>query len=614
VRQVSHAKDEKVSGMLTAESYLNIIQDRGKRQLPLDDVYRQLYNPDMYLRSYAKLYSNDGAMTPGITEETVDEMSQEKIAKIIEAIRYERWQWTPVRRVLIDKPKGGKRPLGMPTWSDKMVQEVIRSILEAYYEPQFSKHSHGFRPKRGCQTALTEIHNVWVGTKWFIEGDIKGCFDNIDHTILMHILQENIQDNRFLRLIEGALKAGYCEEWTYHPSLSGSPQGGIVSPILSNIYMDRLDKFVEETLIPAYTRGEKREANPAYKWKANQAAYSRGQGNLERAETIRREMQQLPSGNPNDSGYRRLRYIRYADDFLLGFIGPLTEAEEIKERITTFLRTELKLTLSAAKTLMTHARAGKARFLGYDIGIMHSSDKFDNQRRRVVNGKVGLYIPEDVMQTKRKRYLRDEKPIHRPELLNDSDYDIIVRYQGEYRGLVHYYGLAHNLANLDYVRWTMATSLLKTLAGKNQTSVMKEARRLQGTSQTPEGPRQCLQLTIPREGKRPLVATFGGLSRKRVKHPVIKDQVLTPYPRMRSEIIERLLHDTCDVCGSKEHIEMHHIRKLADLNKEGRREKPLWMKIMISRKRKSIPLCRRCHDDIHSNRLTSKKQGNRRAG
>jgi len=312
--------------------------------------------------------------------------------------------------------------------------------------------------------------------------------------------------------------------------------------------------------------------------------------------------------------YRRLRYIRYADDILLGLIGPVTEAEEIKARLTTFLRTELQLTLSAGKTLITHAHTGKARFLGYEIGVMNSPDKFDHHRRRVVNGKVGLYIPEDVMQTKRKRYLRDEKPIHRPELRNDSDYDIIVRYQGEYRGLVHYYGLAQNLAQLGALRWTMATSLLKTLAGKHQTSVRKEAKRLQGTAQTPEGPRTCLKLTIPREGKRPLVATFGGLSLKRVKHPVIKDQVITPYPRMRSEIIDRLLHDTCEVCGSTGHIEMHHIRKLADLNKEGSREKPLWMKIMISRKRKSIPLCRRCHDDIHSNRPKSKKQGNGRAG
>src|SRR6266702_3638468 len=334
--------------------------------------------------------------------------------------------------------------------------------------------------------------------------------------------------------------------------------GGVVSPILSNIYMDRLDKFVEETLIPAYTRGEKREENVAYKWKAKQVTYYRAKGNLERTETIRREMQQLPSGNPHDPGYRRLRYIRYADDFLLGLIGPMAEAEEIKASITTFLRTELKLTLSAEKTLMTHAHTGKARFLGYEIGIMNRSDKFDHQRRRVVNGKVGMYIPEDVMQTKRKRYLRDDKPIHRPELLNDSDYDIIVRYQGEYRGLVHYYGLAQNLANLDYVRWTMATSLLKTLAGKNQTSVMQEAKRLNSTTKTSEGPRKCLQLIIPLEDKKqkPLVATFGGISLKRCKNPVIQDQVILPYIRMRSEIVERLLNDTCEVCGSKERIEM----------------------------------------------------------
>src|SRR5256712_2171372 len=497
--------------MLTAESYLNIIQDRGKRQLPLDDVYRQLYNPDMYLRSYAKLDSNDGAMTPGITEETVDEMSQEKIAKIIEAIRYERWQWTPVKRVLIDKPKGGKRPLGLPIWPDKVVQDIIRSILEAYYEPQFSTHSHGFRPKRGCHTALDDIEETCTGTKWFIEGAIKGCFDNIEHTILMNILRENIQDNRFLRLIEGALKAGYCEDWKYHPSLSGSPQGGIVSPILSNIYMDRLDKFVENTLIPEHTQSERREEHPIYGQLNNQLATARRQGNLERIKALWREMKQYPSQNPDDPGYRRLRYVRYADDFLLGFAGPLIEAHQIKERISTFLATELKLTLSAEKTLITHAQTGRARFLGYEIGIMECPTKLDRTRgTRTVNGKVGMYIPKDVIQAKRKRYLRDGEPIHRTELINDSKYDIIYRYQGEYRGLVHYYGMAQNLAELGYIRWTMETSLLKTLACKNQTSVMKETKRLQSTIETPEGPRKCLKLVIHREKKTPLVAIFGG--------------------------------------------------------------------------------------------------------
>jgi len=613
VGQVSHAKDEKVSGMLTAESYLNIIQDRGKRKLPLDDVYRQMFNPDMYLRSYAKLYKNQGAMTPGTTEETVDGMSQDKIANIIEAIRFERWQWKPVRRVEIPKRKGGKRPLGMPSWSDKVVQDVIRSILEAYYEPQFSDYSHGFRPNRGCLTALSEIHNVWIGTKWFIEGDIKGCFDNIDHHILMNILRENILDNRFLRLIEGALNAGYCEEWTSHPSLSGSPQGGIVSPILSNIYMDRLDKYVEETLIPIYTRGHRRKGHPHYKRIGDMVDYYRKKGQLDKAEDLRREMQQYPSQDPKDPDYRRLRYIRYADDFLLGLAGPMMEAKDIKDRISMFLGTELKLTLSAEKTLMTHAHTERARFLGYEIGIMAAPTKFDERRKRSVNGKVGMYIPEDVIRTKRERYLRDGKPIHRPELLNDSEFDIIVRYQSEYRGLVNYYGLAQNLGSLGYLGFTMATSLLKTLAAKNQTRLMTEVKRLKSTTPTSEGPRTCLKLIIPREGKKPLIAIFGGISLKRLKNPVIIDQVILPYIRMRSEIIERLLNDTCEVCQSKERIEMHHVRKLAGLNKKGKREKPLWMKIMISRKRKSIPLCKRCHDDIHHNRPTSKRQGNWRA-
>ena len=607
-------KGRKVREMRTAETILNIIQDRGKRRLPLDDIYRQLYNPDMSLRSYTKLYKNDGAMTPGTTGETVDGMSLEKIDRVIGAIRCEQWKWPPVRRIYIEKPKGGKRPLGMPDWSPKVVQDIIRSILEAYYEPQFSDRSHGFRPKKGCQTALTEIYNIWKGTKWFIEGDMKGCFDNIDHYALMNILRENIHDNRFLRLIEGSLKAGYCEEWKYHPSLSGSPQGGIVSPILSNIYMDRLDKFVENTLIPEHTQSERREEHPIYGQLNNQLATARRQGNLERIKALWREMKRYPSQNPDDPGYRRLRYVRYADDFLLGFAGPLVEAHQIKERISTFLATELQLTLSAEKTLITHAQTGRARFLGYEIGIMECPTKLDRTRgTRTVNGKVGMYIPKDVIQAKRKRYLRDGEPIHRTELINDSKYDIIYRYQGEYRGLVHYYGMAQNLAELGYIRWTMETSLLKTLACKNQTSVMKETKRLQSTIETPEGPRKCLKLVIQREKKKPLVAIFGGLPLKRRKNPPIEDRVILPYARITSEIVERLLNDTCEVCGSKANVEMHHVRHLKDLNKKGKREMPLWMKIMISRKRKSIPLCRRCHDDIHHNRPESKRQGNRRA-
>ena len=329
-------------------------------------------------------------------------------------------------------------------------------------------------------------------------------------------------------------------------------------------------------------------------------------------------MQQYPSVNPNDEHYRKLRYCRYADDFLLGFAGPKTEAEAIKARIATFLGTELKLTLSAEKTLITHASTGKARFLGYEIGVMTSPTKMKTDsytgRKRTVNGTVGMYIPDDVIQTKRKRYMRGEKVRPRPELRNDSEYDIIMRYQGEYRGLVHYYGLAHNLARLSHVRWTMETSLLKTLAGKKQTSVKKEKKRLTSTNETPAGPRACLKLTIPRKGKSPLIAIFGGLTLKRRTNPVMKDQVLTPIIHRRAELIERLLSNTCEICGTKGKVQMHHIRKLRDLNKQGKREMPLWMKIMITRKRKSIPLCKTCHDDIHHNRPRLQRYRNRRAG
>src|SRR5262245_56297451 len=247
--------------MRDAETTLAIIRERGKRGLHLEDVYRRLYNPDLYLRAYGRIYRNDGALTEGTTKETLDGMSMKRIMDTIELLRQERYRWDPVRRAYVPKKGGKRRPLGIPTGSDKLLQEVIRSILEAYYEPQFSPNSHGFRPGRGCHTALKDIYHAWTGTKWFIEGDIKGCFDNIDHTILLSILREKIHDNRFLILGENLLKAGYLEEWTYRPTLSGTPQGGVISPLLANIYLDRLDKFVEQTLIPEFTRGEFKKRN-----------------------------------------------------------------------------------------------------------------------------------------------------------------------------------------------------------------------------------------------------------------------------------------------------------------------------------------------------------------
>jgi group II intron reverse transcriptase/maturase len=330
--------------MRNAETITGIIWERGKKGLPLEDVYRQLYNPDLYLRAYGKIYRNDGAMTPGSTPETVDAMSQDKIEGTIKLLREEKYQWTPVRRVYIGKKNSTKkRPLGMPTWSDKLLQEVMRSLLEAYYEPQFSTHSHGFRPNRGCHTALAEIKRVWRGTTWFIEGDIKGCFDNIDHTILLSILREKIHDNRFLRLVENLLKAGYLEKWQYNATYSGTPQGGIISPLLANIFLDRLDRFVENELLPAYNRGKARKMSPRYTELIHRQQKAKQNGDRKALKEIRKKLFTMPAVVLNDPNYRRLRYVRYADDFLLGFVGPREEAEEIKGKIKEFLQEQLNL-------------------------------------------------------------------------------------------------------------------------------------------------------------------------------------------------------------------------------------------------------------------------------
>ena len=353
--------------MQEAAVVLGVLRERGRKGLPLTQLYRQMCNRDLYLTAYGNIYSNKGAMTPGATEETADGMSEDKIDQIIELMRHERYRFSPARRVYIPKRNGKLRPLGLPTWSDKLVGEVVRLLLEAYYEPQFSDRSHGFRRNRGCHTALREINNTWTGTVWFVEGDISDCFGSLGHQILLNILGEKIQDQRFLRLMRHMLEAGYLEEWDYQETLSGCPQGGTVSPVLSNVYLDKLDKFVERELIPQYTRGASRAPNPEYAATANALARARRRGDRAAVRDLTRQLRTLPHGDPMDPGYRRLKYIRYADDHILGFIGPKAEAEEIKAKLAMFLRETLGLELNQHKTLITHARSQRARFLGYHV-------------------------------------------------------------------------------------------------------------------------------------------------------------------------------------------------------------------------------------------------------
>jgi group II intron reverse transcriptase/maturase len=583
--------------MQKAETVLDVLRERGRHGLPLDRLYRQLFNPQLYLLAYGRLYSNKGAMTPGVTGETVDGMSLRKIEAIIAALRDERYRWSPVKRIHIPKKNGKTRPLGLPPWSDKLVGEVVRLLLEAYYEPTFSDLSHGFRPGRGCHTALRHVADTWTGTTWFIEGDVADCFGSFDHQIMLSTLAQRIHDGRFLRLMRNMLEAGYLEDWVWNATLSGVPQGGVVSPTLSNIYLHRLDTFVETVLIPEYTRGRVRKQDTAYARvrAARDRDYRRG--DRAQARKLRRQLRNLPSGDPRDPGYRRLRYVRYCDDTLLGFTGPKAEAEAIKQRLTAFLRDELALELSQDKTLITHARTQAARFLGYEITVLHNDRKVTGGKRSV-NGAVSLRVPASVIKAKKAPYLSRGKPERRPHLLNEDDHTIVNTYGAEWRGIVQYYLPAGNVHRLSRLLWVMETSLLKTLANKHRSSVSTMARRYATTVDTPYGPRKCFEARVERSGRKPLVARFGGIPLRRQRGAVIADRVPVPGIIRPKELVTRLLADRCEICTGTDGISVHHVRRLADLTRPGRLQ-PAWAAQMARRRRTTLVVCRTCHDAIH---------------
>jgi group II intron reverse transcriptase/maturase len=590
--------------MQSAETVLDVIGKRGARGLPLQRLYRQMFNPQLFLVAYGRIYANKGAMTPGVTAETPDGMSLAKIVAITDALRHERYRWRPARRIYIDK-KGSskKRPLGLPTWSDKLVAEVVRLLLEAYYEPQFSDRSHGFRPGRGCHTALSEVVEVWKGTHWFIEGDISDCFGSLDHDLMIKMLAEKIHDGRFLRLVANMLKAGYLEDWRWHDTLSGAPQGGVASPVMSNIYLDRLDQYVEQRLLPEYNRGRRRRPNRAYRTLECAITRARHRGDRERTRRLNLQRRQLPSQDPDDPDYRRLRYVRYCDDWLLGFAGPKREAEQIKSKIATFLRDELKLELSQTKTLITHATSQAAHFLGYEIRAQHCDTKI-SWNRRAVNAAIGLFVPKTVIRQRCALYMSKGRPAQRGALLHDDDFTIVAKYGAEYAGLVQYYLLAQDVFRLGRLRWVMETSMLKTLAGKHRSTVTAMARKYKTTIETPAGTRTVFQVTVDRDrGRKPLVARFGGIPLKRVRTAVLTDQRPVMASARRNELIHRLLAGHCEICEIRTNLEVHHVRKLADLNKPGRRPKPDWMHLMAKRRRKTLVICRPCHEDIHAGRV-----------
>ena len=582
-------------------------------------LYRNLYNPEFYLLAYRNIYANEGSMTPGVDGETLDGMSSPRIERIISALKDRSYRPKPARRTYIAKKNSSKkRPLGIPSGDDKLVQEVVRMILESIYEPTFSDYSHGFRPKRSCHTALEQIQRTFAGANWFVEGDIQACFDSFDHHVMVNILRERIENEYFLALIWKFLRAGYMEQWQYHKTYSGTPQGSGVSPILANIYLDKLDCFMAQYKVnfdigssknrktdSGYTRASgqyhKLKKSFAPKW---ETAMPEEKAEMDRQlRKAKSEMFTHPYYANCNSNYKCLHYCRYADDFIISVIGSRQDAEQIKADVKNFLSETLKLELSEEKTKVTHS-SDFARFLGYDICISRSNSiKYNNQgvAKREFSGRVMLYVPKEKWMGKLLEYHAfkiklDEngkekwKTIHRGKLINHSDIEIISKFNEEIRGLYHYYQLAHNVSVLGKFAHIMEYSMYKTYACKYRSTVRKMVDKYSRNG----------VFSIPYQTKKGLKwCKFYHDGFKRVREVRLDADTLPEYGRKYNNPnsnAARIKRGVCELCSQQtKDIRMYHVRRMKDLT-----DCTEWDRLMKKMRRKSLAVCKNCFDKIHS--------------
>ncbi len=576
-------------------------------------LYRYMLRPDIYYVAYKNLYANNGASTKGVNNDTADGFGEEKIMKIIRLLQNETYMPSPSRRTYRKKTNGKMRPLGIPTFTDKLVQEVLRMILQAVYEPVFLDCSHGFRPNKSCHTALKSITKGFNGVRWFVEGDIKGCFDNINHTKLIEIIGKKIKDARLIKLIWKFLKAGYMEDWMYNATYSGTPQGGIVSPILANIYLHELDKFVVE-LAKGFNRKGKSYASKEYETVRHQmrklnplienSEGAERERLIKQKKTIRAKLLKIPYKAQID---KKIKYVRYADDFLIGVNGSKEDCQAIKQKLSEFISDELKMKLSEEKTLITHS-SDFARFLGYDVRVRRNNDvrKAGNTTQRTLSQTAELTVP---LNDKIMKFLFDKKiivqtkdgkikPWVRLSLTRCSDLEIITAYNAELRGICNYYALASNFGKLNYFGYLMEYSCLKTLACKHKTTIAKIIRK------NKDGKGKWRIAYQNRKGQcYCYFANFSECKESRYFTDAI-DTTAMRHSRTKTVFEQRLSAKVCELCGcaDAEHYEIHHVHKVKDL-----KGKEFWEQVMIAKRRKTIVVCKECHKKIHKKRVSNTK-------
>lgn len=588
---------------------LTILSSMAKKpEVTFDKLFQKLYNTELWLMAYEQIAANPGNMTPGTDGKTIDGMSMKLVKTMIADLKASRYKSNPARREYIDKANGGQRPIGIPSFEDKLLQTVVKFVLEAIYEPTFSNKSHGFRPNRGCHTALKQVKRL-TGVRWWVEGDIKGFFDNLNHDTLLNILRKRISDQRFLHLIEQFLKAGYVDNWKYHETYSGTPQGSNLSPILSNIYLNELDQMMEQK-IADFNRGKNRRILPEYRKIQREKRKAKKQAKETDDWTAYKSLTQqqltMQAGDPQDPKFRRMFYVRYADDFLIGIIGSKEDAHQTRTWLAEYLESELQLELSVEKTLITHVEK-RVRFLGYDIVQWagkrvkrHRSDKWGVRTMRSTSRHLALLMPKDKVQD----FCRDYGKVagwygeHRNSLTRFSELEILHIYNAEVRGFLNYYALADNLKKIGArILWMTNTSFFKTLAKKRKSSVKKVSQSLKrGTA------RYVISLEKDEGEIREyeLIASTRQLQQQNIRYDFVDLIPNTWHFKAKTELGQRLRANRCEWCGANEGLmEVHHVRRLKDL-----KGKEVWEIHMIARRRKTMVLCEKCHVDLHAGRLT----------
>ena len=584
---------------------LNDLYFHSSDNLSIDRKLYKMINKDLLLLAYSNIKSKPGNLTPSLNPQTLDGVSDKFFDQLVTSLISGRFSFQASRQVNISKPTGGERTLRIAPPRDKIVQEAIRLILNAVFEPIFLNTSHGFRPNRSCHTALEDISIRWTGLTWAIEGDIYKCFDTIDHGLLMIIIEEKIQDREFTKLIRKSLKAGYFEFTTYKANAIGTPQGSIISPILANIFMHQLDLYVE-SLAKEFNKGYRSSTSKNSRSFEYQISKYRKAGDFTKVKELIKLRNSSSSINTHDPDFKKLDYVRYADDWVIGVKGSFDDAKLILSKVKCKLL-EMKLNLNTDKTKITNLYNERVLFLGVEIfysKVNTIREYWNNNilfsQRKVSNIRMEAPLTRVIKRLTEAKFIAKGKAAPRFLWLHHTHGQILHLYNSVVRGYLNYYSFVHNYNSLVQVMQTIVkSSCAKLLAAKFSLNTRAKVYSKFGS---------LMEFADNKGNKHCFIPPKYGVTRKFKTSRIPKVDVtvtqtnidnLPMIPLYTQKSVSTFESLICRNCNSDYRVEMHHIRALKDLNPKISGID----KLMIKARRKQIPLCRDCHMNYHNKKI-----------